>query len=353
MGLPSVSIIILNWNGWRDTIECLDSLRHLTYPNYEIVLIENASENDSVSRIRSYCEGKQSVDSNSNEHADRPELIEVLEYSRTEAETGGDPQRELQFNRAKAKRKLKLILNENNLGFAGGNNVGMRYVLASTNPDYVLLLNNDTVVSPIFLTRLVETAEGDKTIGFAGPKIYFYDMNGRKDVIFSAGGKLNVRVGRGRVIGLREIDVGQYATGQDLDYAGGSCLLARSEMIEQVGMLDESFFLYWEETDWCFRARRVGYRTVYVPDSVIWHKRGASMTGKTEQFYLTRNSFWFMKKNATKGQYFWFLVYFAVSHCFRIPQLLLRGDFEGVSAFARGILDGLRESVRTEHRSVA
>ncbi len=158
---PKVIAIVLNWNGKEDTVNCLGSLSSIVYPNYEIIVVDNYSTDGSI------------------------ECLEEMYPS------------------------IEIIRNSKNLGFAEGNNVGMRRALAG-GADYVLLLNNDTIVDRYFLDRLVAAAEGDQTIGFAGPKVYYLDHEDGGHVISFAGGALNMWIGRSRHRGLDELDSGQY-----------------------------------------------------------------------------------------------------------------------------------------------
>jgi hypothetical protein len=213
---PKVSIIILNWNGKDDTLECLGSLRGLEYGNYEVIVVDNGST-----------DGSQ------------------------EAISRGYP-------------NVKLIKNKENMGFCVGNNTGIR----SAESDYYLLLNNDTVVDPKFVKQLVLVGESDRKIGILGPKMFFYD---RRNVFWFAGGfmkRCHGTVHRG----FNELDAGQYDNVEDMDFISGCALMVKKEVIDKIGLLDEEFFAYYEDVDWCLRARKAGYRVVYVPKSVIWHK---------------------------------------------------------------------------------
>ncbi|MCE8424420.1 MAG: glycosyltransferase family 2 protein [Candidatus Methanoperedens sp.] len=295
MNNPKIAIILLNWNGKEDTIECLESLKQITYTNYEILLVDNGSTDRSV------------------------------EYFR------------------KQYPEIELIENEINLGYAEGNNVGIR-VAIEKGADYVLLLNNDTVVDPEFLSELVKVGDSDRKIGFAGPKIYYYNYNGRKDVINFAGGKLDMWRGISQHLGLNEIDIGQYNEIKEVDYIEGSCLLMRKEMLTKIGLLDRSFFSYWEDNDWCRRGYAAGFKSVYVPAARIWHKTSASNIGTAKLYYLTRNRMWFMKKNATQTQYIVFLINFFGYEFWYICGVLMLyyRDLKKMVSFFNGVIDGLK-----------
>jgi GT2 family glycosyltransferase len=306
MKLPKISIVILNWNGLEDTIECLESLKKITYPNYEVIVVDNGSEGNDAQVLK---------------------------------ERFGDC--------------IHLIQNDRNCGFAGGNNIGMRYAVDNSQPDYILLLNNDTVVDPVFLDELVNVAEGDSSIGIAGAKIYFYDEPTRLQFVW---GKMNLWTGEAvqtpQIIayrfGRKEIDKGQYDSAKAADWVTGCCFLIKRSVIESIGLLDEGYFCYGEEVDYCFSARKAGYKTVYVPEAKVWHKLARSanrVTGFT-RYYTARNHFRFMKKHATRWQYYSFLICF---FCFYLwlataYNIVFHRNLISVTGYYRGVRDGLSNS---------
>lgn len=241
-----VAIIILNWNGREDTLACLDSLSHLMYPAYRVVVVDNGSEDNSVDAIRS------------------------------------------------AYPQVTLIEAGDNLGFAGGNNLGLEQARA-WKAGYVLLLNNDTIVDPDFLRLLVEKGEEDSTAGIVGPSVYYFD---RPDVLWTAGGSIDWERGDSRMIGVGEVDRGQYGTKpRQVDFISGCALLVKMAVIDRVGPLDPRFFAYYEETEWCVRVSRSGYKIFHVPNAKIWHKisldaREASLA---VNYYMTRNRLLFLR----------------------------------------------------------
>jgi len=249
---------------------------------------------------------------------------------------------------------IHLIQNDKNYGYTGGNNIGIKHALKNSSPDYFLILNNDTVVAPDFLGQLTKVAESDASIGIVGSKVYYYDFPNR---IQGAGGKVNMRTGQPSLIGIKEIDTGQHDTEREVDYIFGCCLLIKKEVTQKVGLFDESYFCYWDETDYCFKAREAGYKVVYTPEAKIWHKAplklkvwsGASTGGRASglpYYYMARNNFKFMRKHATRGQYrsflFCFLGYyfwFTIGVC-----LLYHRDMRRFIGFCRGVRDGLSDS---------
>ena len=246
MHSPYVAIVILNWNGLADTSECLDSLRALTYPNYETIVVDNGSSGDDARLLR---------------------------------ERFGD--------------QIRIIASPENLGFAGGANLAIREALAD-GADYVLLLNNDVTVDRQFLDELVRAAEERPNAAALCPKIYFREQ---PTVICSTGGQVNPWAGAARQVGRGEEDRGQYEQVEVRDYADGAAMLMRRTALERVGHLDEEYFAYWEETDWCARAAEAGYRSYYVPSARVWHRTARSQAPDAEYYYLfRRNAFLFLRK---------------------------------------------------------
>lgn len=264
---PKVSIIILNWNGWKDTIECLESLNRINYPNFDVVIVDNDSKNDSIEKIREYCKGNIKVESDFVKYDPLNKPIEILEYEREESKkavTRND------FLELPSNRKITLIKSEMNSGFPEGCNIGMRYALRH-GFEHLLLLNNDTVVDPDFLNELVDVAESDGNIGILGSKILFYQ---RPNIMQAAGGRIIWNLG---YIGTYNgEDKGQYDEIVERDYVYGTSLLLKKEVIDKISFMDSSFFFGVEEYDYCTKAKRAGFKIVYVPGSKVWHKVGAS-----------------------------------------------------------------------------
>ena len=250
---PLVFVCVLNWNNYRDTAECLGSLSGVRYPNYRVILIDNASTDGSRQRLaREY-----------------PWAIHLA--------------------------------NSRNLGFAGGSNVGIRYAM-DQDGDYVFLVNNDAIVDPAVISELVKTAESDGRIGIVGPAIY---SHADRRVFWAAGMEKNVPDGKifpqYLMRGKGSIDRGQYGDVEDVEMINGCALMIRREAIEKVGLLDEKFFLYNEDTDWNDRAASAGYRIVYVPGAKVWHKGSVSTGGECSPeswFYTVRNELFFLMKRS-------------------------------------------------------
>ena len=200
---------------------------------------------------------------------------------------------------------MEIIENGENLGFAEGNNVGIRRAM-DEGADYVLLLNNDTVVDPEFLGELVKMAESDPKAGIVGPKIYFYDS----DRIQSCGGKINFY--KGVVQGQKKYqrDSNHSTEIINTEFLSGCAMLIKKIVLENVGLFDISYFAYYEDTDLCVRTKSAGYELLCVQSSMIWHK--GSQSSKVNRFglyYGTRNMVWFERKYANRVQFFVFIIY--------------------------------------------
>jgi GT2 family glycosyltransferase len=234
----SVFIIIVNWNGREVTLDCLDSLSRIEYKNVTIIVVDNASSDGSVAAIKT-----------------RFSNVVVLETSK-------------------------------NLRFAGGTNMGITYALEH-GADLFLLLNNDTTVDHQFLSSMVERITSSSTIGLVAPKICYHSDPER---IWFAGGSISMWTGTMKHNGIREIDSGQHDTAREIEYTTGCCILTTREVIEKVGVLDESFSMYTEDADWSMRVRRAGYTIIYEPRAKILHKLSVSAGGHLSVFKM-KNKF--------------------------------------------------------------
>jgi len=226
---PKAYIIILNWNGWRDTLACLAALEVLDYPNCQVVVVDNGSTDGSAEEIR------------------------------------------------KAKPQVTLIETGQNLGFAKANNIGIRYAL-DQGANYVWLLNNDTIVDPGALSAMVELAERDRRVGVVGSVLYYMEQPTK--VQAWGGGRVSLLTGRS--CHLRAPGEPHYIT--------GASMLLRREALEQVGLLDEGFFMYWEDVDLSFRLRQRGWMVAVTPGSRVLHKESASVKKRSSRQDILYNA---------------------------------------------------------------
>lgn len=215
---PYVVIVILTYNGWANTADCLNSIARASYSHYHIIIIDNGSTDETLGALRTHY----------------PDVT--------------------------------VIENHANLGYSQGNNIGVQSAM-TLGADYVLLFNPDVVIAPDSITLLVQAAEKNPDAAFLGPTIYHFD---EPNVIQSAGGRVH-----GWQFGHRAMnvpDIGQFTVAEPVDWVTGCAILARCRAIEHIGLLDLDFFLYSEEVDWCLRAREFGYQIFLVPQSHVWHK---------------------------------------------------------------------------------
>jgi GT2 family glycosyltransferase len=328
MGYPQVSIIVINWNGWEDTIECLESIFGIDYPHYNVIIVDNHSKDDSLSKIREYCNGKLKPDSDFFKYNDHNKPIEFSEFYINE------------LSPPKSIKKLAIIKNHENQGFAGGNNIGLKFGLENTNSEYFLLLNNDTVVDKQFLKHLVNHAGSE--VAIMGPKIYFYD---KPDTIWSAGCRISWNFSRGIQIGSGEVDTGQYNNLTEVEYVSGAAFLIRRDVINRIGLMDEKYFLYFEESDWALMAHQAGFKCYYIPQAKVWHKVSATGGGISKPlglYYITRNRWIFMRRWAKKSNYSFFVIYQIIGAI--ILPLALSIYFQNwklFSAYYKGLKDGV------------
>lgn len=271
-----VAVVVLTWNGRSLTLDCLESLAALTWGNLETVVVDNHSTDGTAEAIKSSC----------------GETVSVL-------------------------------VNPENLGFSGGNNVGIRYAL-DRGADWVLLLNNDTIVDPGLVDRLVEAAACAPDVGVVGPKIYYSHP---PDRIWSAGGEIFLSRGTARHIGIRRRDTGEYDTPRDVDYVSGCALMASRDVFETIGLLDSSYVLYFEDADFCTRARMHGFRVRYAPGAVVWHRISSAtggQFGRRKVALKLRSAVKFFRRYASPHHWLTIPLFFTID-VIRIIILVLAG----------------------------
>lgn len=263
--MTSVFIVILNWNGKENSIQCLESIGKLQISNFKLqtIVVDNASIDGSVQAIK--------------------------QYSQKFA-------RELASN----SYELRVIKNASNLGFAAGNNIGIRRALKD-GADFVLILNNDTIVEESLITDLLKVAHDYKDAGVISPKIYFapgfefhkerYQDKDLGKVIWYAGGKIDWSNVYGSHKGVDEVDRGQYEKIEETDFTTGAAMFLRREAIKDAGMFDEKYFMYLEDADLSMRMKKHGWKVLYAPPAHLWHKvaRSSAIGSELNDYYITRN----------------------------------------------------------------
>jgi len=317
---PKVAIIILNWNGWKNTVECLESLYQNDYSSFTVILVDNGSKDDSVKKIQEYTLGKLTFDSTFFEYNHESKPIKVIKRAED----------------IKYIQELLLIENPMNYGFSAGTNIGLQ-IAKKQQADYALLLNNDIVVDKHFLSALIFEAEKNPQIGIAGPTIYHYNQ---PTTIDFAGENLNLWRVKGK----------EYTQSSKLprfvDKIEGSCMLIRKNVLEKIGFLYTKYWAYWEETDLCFRAKKAGFKIVYIPNSSVWHKVASSIGGEDNlrrQYYLNRNRILFARRNLDWSTQAKFLLYFyGFELWLKVVVELKHHTIEGAFMWLNAGFDGLR-----------
>jgi hypothetical protein len=227
---PKLGIIILNWNNWQETIRCIEALRKCTYTNKEIWVVDNGSQDESTAQLRKI-------------------------------------------------EDIHLLIQDNNLGFAGGNNIGIQAAI-DFNCDYILLLNNDTELPPGFIQPLLEPFNLRPKAGISCPKILYKEP---QQTIWYAGGKFHQPRILGELVGMGKRDQNQFDLTGETDFAVGTCMLIKREVFLRIGLLDDRFFFFHEDVDFCYRANQAGFSIWYQPKSVIIHRVSASTENQPDK----------------------------------------------------------------------
>ncbi|WP_158855809.1 glycosyltransferase family 2 protein [Lunatibacter salilacus] len=295
---PSVAVILVNWNGYAFTSQCIKSLEAVTYTNFHAIVVDNGSTDDSLSRLE--------------EEYTYPIYLKSPE----------------------------------NLGFAEGNNLGIRYALEK-GYDFILLLNNDTEVEPDFLSHLVDymVEHPDKNLGVVQPLIMF---NHDRKTIWSAGGKFHKASGNSQTLmgGKTNVDL---SISYPIDWVTGCCMLLTASCIRETGLLNASYFAYFEDVDWSLRIRSLGYSLYLIPKAKVYHEAGASSKKSHEEgtlhpivFYYTSRNQLFQIRQHIRFPYSWIAWPFQLIKLgLWMAYFLLRGRRTKLAAVFWGIRDGI------------
>jgi GT2 family glycosyltransferase len=277
---PRVCIVVVNWNGERDTLICLESLLTLNFPNFDVVISDNGSRSESLDAIKKW----------------------VADHSATDVSTSGC-------------LSCVVIENGKNLGFTGANTVGIKHALAH-DADYVLFLNNDTIVTSDFLSKMVETGESDSKVGIVGCKIFYAAReNDGRHKIWSLGG---YRFSKGMPVNVAN---GEY---EKADWRGlrpqklinGCCMLIKRGVIESVGVQDDQLFFGMDDVEYSFRAAKSGWKNIVNLDALIYHSASQSVSSHADLqiYYLFRNVLIFRSKYFAWYQNLAFYSYFGLRY---------------------------------------
>lgn len=282
---PLVSILTVQYNQVDMTLQFLESISQIDYDNYEVVVVDNASSQDATRRLQEKM----------------PEAT--------------------------------IVLSETNLGFAGGNNLGLK----KCSGELVLFINNDTEVEPDFLSNMIHTWKSIPKIGMMSPRIRYYEPN---DIVQYAGAtELSSFTLRNRSLGYGEIDRGQFNRSYSTAFIHGAAMLVPKDVIEKVGLMEQRFFLYYEEYDWCARIKAAGYSIEFCGEALVYHKESMSV-GKVsplKTYYMTRNRIWYAMRNI-KG--FKKLITLAYLYFIALPKQLLVFLFQKRFDLLRAAIQG-------------
>ncbi|RWZ88331.1 MAG: glycosyltransferase family 2 protein [Hydrotalea sp. AMD] len=307
MNDPFVFIVILNWNGYLITLECLKSLLGINYNNYEILLVDNGSTDESLNILRNYCDKKS---------------------------------------------KVSILALDKNYGFTGGNNQAVEYILKIKTPDFFLFLNNDTEVDPDFLSKMVDLAMNNNKIAVVVPKIYYFNS---PNTIWYAGGYINKLSCVGEHFGLGKKDSKRYSKVKPITFMNGCAMLVKSHFIINYGLFDEIYFANCEDVDFSFKVLQNGYIIMYEANAKIWHKVSLSFKinkNKWLGFYLvTRNLVILQKKYNIKKWYFVFsFSYFLIRWLLYLEfKFLFQGNFTFCKYILLGFIDGFTKKNRLQN----
>lgn len=284
--LPLVSIITVNYNGTEITDQFLNSLLQISYKNIEVFVVDNASKV-------------------------LPDELKI----------------KYPF--------IKLIKSKTNVGFAAGNNLGMR----AAKGKYFFLLNNDTEVAPNFLEPIVELMETNENIGIASSKLLYYSKP--NTIQYAGHNGINVYTGRGFVVGYLNTNSEKYNTSYKTELAHGAAMMISRKALNKIGLMAELFFLYYEEIDFCERVKQAGFEIWFCGRSVVYHKESMS-TGKSsplKTYYLTRNRLIYSRRNTKAFQHYACILFFLfISFPKGVLELFFKGEFTLLSAFTRGVI---------------
>ena len=295
---PSIAVILVNWKKYNLTSNCIDSLNKSNYKNFKIILVDNEYSEKSLIDLR-------------NKH-----------------------------------KELIVFKEKNNLGFAGGNNIGIRYALEN-DYDYIMLLNNDTEVKENFILPLVERIEKDHFLGAVQPLILNFS---NKSIIWNAGGKLN------KFLGLTSTRLNNNKLNSSIvfddytDWISGCCILIKSEILTKVGLLDEKFFNYYEDVDWSLRMKNLGYDLGFVKESIIYHHGSSSSKNKKTKegvisskihYFNIRNHILLLKKHKNLFNFFGIVFFQIIKITSYIFYFLIKFRFNKLTMVLKGLKHGL------------
>lgn len=298
-----VGIIILNWNSALITYDCLKSLMSVDHVTFKVFVVDNGSIDNSLN-----------------------ELVENINNE----------------------KKITVINLEYNYGFTGGNNIGIQIAQREYDPDFFLLLNNDTVVDPFFLKNMISSFSLDKQIGVVVPKIFFYGEN--REFLYFAGGYINKLSGLGEHYNWKKKDSTSSVQSKYVSFANGCSMLIKKDVINTIGVLDDNFFANIEDVDYSYRILNAGFKIYYNAEAHLWHREGFASKkniGNWIRVYLTtRNVILLQRKHASFFLFFFFTLYFSFRWVLYMSlKFFILGEYQSIKAIYHGIYDGFRNKL--------
>lgn len=284
-----ISVILVNYNGAKYNKECIDSLIATNYKNLDIIVVDNASTDNSISLLREIYEDK-----------------------------------------------IELVLCKDNNGFSVANNIGMDIAIKN-NSDYIMLLNNDTIVEENLFEELIKCSDRNNN-SIICPKINYYD---KKNYIWSAGGYINWNKGNAEHFGINKIDKKEFNKEKNIEFGTGCCMFIPRRILMDIGEMDKSYFLYFEDADYCMKAINKGYKIIYLPTTTVYHKVSSSTGGDETPlfiYYITRNRLIFNKK-FNKNSPLIYLTYFYFTRAIRILKWVVEKRYDLIQATIHAIND--------------
>lgn len=287
--MTTVSIITVNYNQAQVTAELLESLKHVSYQDFEVIVVDNASKKDPTPLLKSVY----------------PDV--------------------------------KIVRSNKNLGFSGGNNLGIQ----ASRGEYLFFINNDAEVTEGAIETMLYLFQKVPNLGVVSPKLYYHLPDRERPLIQYAGStEVHTLTGRNQTIGFQEEESGQYTTPTETAYAHGAAMMISRSVIRKVGMMPEMFFLYYEELDWCAQIKRAGYKIYVEPRAVIYHKESVSVgqLSLLKTYYINRNRILFMRRNKPERAFLLFSIYlWLISVPKNMFTYLLKGELQHARTYLRAV----------------
>ncbi|MBW2998117.1 glycosyltransferase family 2 protein [Candidatus Woesearchaeota archaeon] len=275
--MNKVSYITVNYNGLSDTLEWIESIYDNSYSNFEIIIVDNCSK-------------------------ESPKLIIQKKYP-----------------------TVKVIESKQNLGFAGGNNLGIQHATG----EFLFLINNDTVISDGCIEGLLETIQSQPEVGGVSPMLLYY--HNKNYIQFAGFTAINPYTGRNSTLGEMEEENGQYSSVTEIPYMHGAAMFLSNKVVQDAGPIPDFYFLYYEELDWSIRIKEKGYRLLFQPEAKVYHKESVSVgkDSRTKVFYMTRNRMWFMRRNYSRINYLYFFMFYTfLAMPKKLSSYLIQGNID-------------------------